>query len=113
MMGTFLLLFVGRPAQPQADDPETQAYNAKWVDWIGGLVGEGRLVAGQPLEWSGKVVSRDATSDLVLADPDIGGFMVVRADSMEDAVAAAQTAPHMELGGTTIVRPGIEVPGPA
>ncbi len=112
-MPNYLFLFVGRAAQPEATDPETQAYGVKWGEYMGGLAREGKLVAGQPLEWNGQVVSRDGAEDLKLDDPDVGGFMVVRADSIEAAAAAAQTAPHMELGGSTIVRPCIDLPGPS
>jgi len=35
--------------------------------------------------------------------------MVVNTDSLDDAIAIAREAPHMALGGSTIVRPCIEV----
>jgi hypothetical protein len=35
--------------------------------------------------------------------------MVVNASSLDDAIAIAREAPHMALGGSTIVRPAIEV----
>jgi hypothetical protein len=35
--------------------------------------------------------------------------MVVSAASLDDAIAIAREAPHMALGGTTIVRPCIEL----
>jgi hypothetical protein len=36
--------------------------------------------------------------------------MVVNADSLDDAIAIARDAPPMALGGTTIVRPCVELP---
>jgi hypothetical protein len=44
-------------------------------------------------------------SELELRDVDIGGFLVIEADSSAAAEEVAAGAPHIELGGTTIVRP--------
>jgi hypothetical protein len=35
--------------------------------------------------------------------------MVVKAESLDAAVALSRQAPHMALGGATIIRPCIEV----
>jgi hypothetical protein len=109
-MQTFLFLFIGHPAEVDADDEETRDYNARWTDWIGELAGSGRLVGGQPLEWRGSVVSRAGTSELALDDPDLGAWMAVKADSLDHAVRTAQGAPSVQDGGTVIVRPAIDVP---
>jgi hypothetical protein len=111
-MSTYLLLFVGQPARPAADDAQTQAYTARWGEFMGGLAQRGALVGGLPLEASGKVVAKDAVTDLEIRPVDIGGYLVVSVESEDDAVAIAAGAPHIELGGTTIVRPCIELSGP-
>jgi hypothetical protein len=49
-------------------------------------------------------------SDARLETPDVYGFMVVNASSLGDAIAIAQEANHMALGGTTIARPAVPVP---
>jgi hypothetical protein len=56
----FLLLFVGRSAQPAADDAQTQEYNRKWVEWMATLARQGRMESGLPLEPNGKVVKQDS-----------------------------------------------------
>jgi hypothetical protein len=48
-------------------------------------------------------------SDAKLGIPDTYGYMVVSAGSLDAAIAIAREAPHIALGGTTIVRPCIEV----
>jgi hypothetical protein len=111
-MSTYLLLFVGQTAQPEADDAQTQAYNARWGEFMGGLAQRGALVGGLPLEGSGKVVAANGVTDLEVEPVDIGGYLVVSAESEADAVAIAAGAPHIELGGTTIVRPCIDLPAP-
>lgn len=104
-MPQFMLLLVGRTAAPQADDPETQAYNVRWQQYMGELAGSGALRAGAPFAGDGKVVREESVSDLEVDEIDIGGFLLIEADSIDQATSLAQRAPHIELGGSTIVRP--------
>lgn len=104
-MPSFLFLTVGHATDVGATDAQTSAYNKKWGAWVGGLAADGRLEGGAPLEGSGKVVGRKGITELTLQDPDIGGFLVVKAGSLDEALSIAEGAPHIELGGTTIVRP--------
>jgi hypothetical protein len=108
-MPKFMLLFQGLAAQPEASDAQTQDYNRRWGEYMGGLAGEGRLESGAPLVPSGKVLKGRSVSDLELAEFDLGGYMVIQADSIDEAVEIALRAPHVELGGGTIVRPCLEL----
>jgi hypothetical protein len=110
-MAQFMLLFVGLAAAPQASDDQTRDYNDRWGEWMGGLARDGALRGGAPFEPGGKRVERDDAADLVLDRVDVGGFALVEAPSLDAAVAIAQTAPHMALGGTTLVRPCVPVGG--
>jgi hypothetical protein len=110
-MPEYVLLFVGRAAQPEATDDQTADYNRKWAGYMGELGQAGQLRAGAPFEPSGKVVSRDGVSDLELAEVDIGGYLVIEAESLDAAVEIAGRAPHIALGGQTLVRPAIPVGG--
>jgi hypothetical protein len=102
---------LGLPGDPNASDDQTQAYNRKWGEYMGSLARRGALESGTPLESNGKTVSRTAATDTKLGSPDVYGYMVVKAETLDDAIAIAREAPHMALGGTTIVRPCIDVPG--
>ena len=103
-METFLLLFVGRAAAPEADDETTQDYNRQWVAYMGGLAQRGVLKGGAPLAPTGLTVGPDGTGPFAMADVDVGGYLLVEAESLEAAAELAQDAPHIALGGTTIVR---------
>ena len=103
-MKRFMLLFVGLAAQPQATDDETKSYNQLWGTWIGGLAQRGILESGSPLEFAGKVVAKDSVSEFQPERVDIGGFLLIKTASMDEAVEIAGQAPHIALGGTTIVR---------
>jgi hypothetical protein len=109
-MAQYILLFVGRQSAPDATDPETAEYNQKWVEYMAGLAQSGQLRAGAPFEPNGRVVARNGVTDLELEELDIGGYVLVEADSLETAERIASEAPHIALGGTTVVRPCIPVP---
>jgi hypothetical protein len=103
-MPTYLLLFVGLTAQPDADDAVTRDYNAQWMAYMGGLVDQGVLRGGSPLSPTGLTVGRDGNEPFATEEIDVGGYLVVEADSLDAAAELAQGAPHIALGGTTIVR---------
>jgi len=109
-LAKFLFLMFGLPGQPNAGDDETQAYNHKWRAYMGSLAHRGALESGAPLEPTAKAVTSGSVSDAQLGSPDLYGYMVVNAASLDDAIAIARDAPHMALGGITIVRPCVEIP---
>jgi hypothetical protein len=109
-MKKFLFMMLGLPAEADASDELTQSYNRKWGEYMGSLARRGALESGAPLEPAGKTVSSQIVTDIELARPDTYGYMVINAESLDDAIAIAREAPHMALGGTTIVRPCVDVP---
>jgi hypothetical protein len=108
-MAKFLFLMIGLPGQPNAGDNQTQAYNQKWGAYMASLTQRGALESGAPLEPTAKAVTSRSVGDAPLSTPDLYGYMVVNTDSLDDAIAIAREAPHMALGGSTIVRPCVEL----
>jgi len=104
-MPKYLFLMLGLPGDPAAEDAQTQAYAGKWRQYMGSLAQRGALESGAPLEPTAKRVTSTTADDQKLATPDLYGYLVVKASSMDDAIAIARGAPHIALGGTTIVRP--------
>ena len=58
---------------------------------------------GERLADSGVAVMRHGSAPIARAE--VQGFFVVSASSMDDAVAVARSSPHVQSGGTIIVRP--------
>lgn len=108
-MKKFMLFFLGLPAQPQANDARTKAYNQAWVDWTRGLASLGVLESGLPLEPTAKAVTRDGVTDQPMRAGDVYGYMLINVASLDEAIATARQAPHLALGGTTIVRPCLDL----
>jgi hypothetical protein len=91
--------------RPGITTPAGWSTLARWPD-------PARCPAGRPFADTGKVVQLGTLSDIELGEVDIGGFLLIEAESAEAAVQIAEQAPHITLGGSVIVRPCLEVPRP-
>ena len=69
--------------------------------WLGGLAASGAPPAGRPLDVGGKDVRRDAITDVPAEHVGIGGYLVINAESLEEAARIAQGSPHIALRGRT------------
>jgi hypothetical protein len=77
--------------------------------WIDGLTRQGVMTAAQPLTREGKIVSGkngSVISDGIAAESKeaIGGFFIVNASTMDEAVSIARTAPAFNHGARLEVR---------
>lgn len=96
----FVLLFRGGGPQ---DDPESSPEH--WARWTGELNRRGIVDSGSPLEERGTIVRATERSDYLGTDDDVGGYLVLEAESLEEAVEIASTAPNVRAGGAVEVRP--------
>ncbi len=111
-MADYLLLFRGQPAD--ASPAELQASMKKWTTWINGIAQKGRLKGGQPLEKGGKVIRpKRAVTDgpYTEAKDVVGGYLIVTADGLDDAVEIARGCPAPDEGGSVEVRAIAPMPG--
>ena len=91
-----------------------QAQMGKWNVWLKELGEKGVLkAAGQPLERSGKLVSgakRTVTDGLFAEAKDvIGGFSIVTAKNLDEAVELSMGCPIFNVGGGVEVRPAMQM----
>jgi hypothetical protein len=107
-MSKYLYLFRGGQT-PNASPERMQAQMQKWMNWIEQLRRQERYVAGEPLESGGKVVSSEhkIVSDGPFAEGKevVGGFFIVHAVTLEEAVEMSKACPIFETGGSVEVRP--------
>jgi len=94
-MANYILAFHGGTMPENPDDIEK--VKAKWGAWMG-QVGKAMTNQGAPLGKS-STVTTSGVSDDGGANP-ISGFMVLEADSMENAIEMAKTCPHIDFGGS-------------
>jgi len=108
-MEKFIYLFRGRDNDLQPNSPEAQAEMKKWFNWIDALNKSGNYVAGDPLAKNGKTVSgkKKAITDgpFVEAKEIVGGYLIVNAKDINDAVELSKDCPVFDTDGKVEVRP--------
>ena len=95
-MTTFLITYHGAIEMPSSPEGREQMLSA-FMHWAGS-VGDGMVDPGSPLGPS-KVVTSDGDREGV-ADGPVGGYTIIKADSLDDAVAAVGSHPFLSRGGT-------------
>lgn len=97
-MGNYLLAYRGgRMADTQA---ERDAQMAKWGAWFGEL-GDAVVDMGNPFAGSASVSSDGTVSDN--AGSGLGGYSVLKADSLAVATELAKGSPVLSNGGSVDV----------
>jgi hypothetical protein len=80
-----------------------------WNVWMGGLAEKGILAGGDALKVSGKHVkgSKKVVSDGLYAEGNemVGGYLIVNAKDMNDAVEISKGCPILDEEGSVEVRP--------
>jgi hypothetical protein len=110
-MKEFMLLF----RQPKNDDlnnlspTDMQALTKKWHDWIGSIGAQGVLVGtGNRLATEGKVLRKGGVitdGPFVEIRERLGGFIIVKAENIEDATTIAHGCPALDNDGSVEIRP--------
>jgi len=106
----YLLLFRGAGWEKSLSPAELQTLMTQWVSWYDGLQQQGRVKGANPLFPEGKVVSGKkgkVVSDGPFAESKeaIGGYFLIQATSMDEAIEIARGWPILEVGCTVEVRP--------
>lgn len=109
----YMLLFRGNDWSRGLSPEEMQQVAGQWMAWFKGLSEQGKVIAGSPLDDTGKVVS--GKNGRVVADGPfaeskeaIGGYFLLRVSNLDEAVAIAQKCPGLSHGVRIEVRPVLE-----
>ena len=107
-MSEFTYLFRGRKTSGSPE--EMQKHVERWAAWFKELGATGHLKdPGRPLDRTGKVVS--GSEKLVKDGPYaeakdvVGGYIILEADDIAQAVELSKGCPILEVGGSVEVRP--------
>jgi hypothetical protein len=105
----YLLLFRGTDWHLQLSPEEIQGVMGDWSAWFDRLGKADKLAAANPLENEGAVVSGKTRSvadgPFAEAKESIGGFFLLKVETMEEALAIAKDCPALPYGLTVEVRP--------
>jgi hypothetical protein len=108
--GEYMLLFRGPHWDRGLSPQELQAAMDKVMAWFEGLNARGRVKASQPLSAQGRMIS-GGNGNLVVDGPfaeskeAVGGYLVLQADDLNEAVEIARSMPTLKHGVSVEVRP--------
>jgi hypothetical protein len=107
-MSEFTFLYRGRDTN--ASPEQMQKTMEKWTAWFKELSAKGHIKdIGHPLEAVGKVVKgkqKNVTDGPFAEAKDVvGGFTLIEARDLEQAVELSKGCPILEVGGSVEVRP--------
>jgi len=110
----YLLLFRSVDWYAGLPEEKVQEIVTNWMDWYRRLVAEGVVEVGHPLAGKGKVVTAGKNGDVISDGPfaeakeTVGGYFVLNAKSIDDAVTVARQCPGLPYGVRVEVRPMLE-----
>jgi hypothetical protein len=88
---------------------EMQALKQKWQDWVGSITAQGKLSSnGLRLAMEGKVLKAGGVitdGPFVEIKEKLGSFIVVKAESLEEATTLAHGCPALDTNGSVEIRP--------
>jgi hypothetical protein len=96
-VSNFVITYYGFPRFERPEDGG--AYMKMWRAWMAGI-GEAMINPGTPMK-IGKTLSANGISDTSRGEP-LTGFSIVKADSLEAAVAMARGRPHLAHGAIDV-----------
>ena len=104
----YMLIFRGTDWYKGLSPEQMQQVADQWMAWFNRLKSEGTALSGNPLEQEGKIVSgkNRVVSDGPFAEAKetIGGYFLLKVNTLDDAVAIAKECPGLAYGIRVEVR---------
>lgn len=109
-MKEFVFLFRQPNYDYRDEDPQKmKELGRKWQDWVGNIAAQGKLNSnGIRLSMEGVVLKAGGVitdGPFVEIKEKLGSFIVVKADSLEEATTLAHGCPAIDEGGSVEIRP--------
>lgn len=113
---TFMYLLRGGISNDKISPEIMQQLLEKYMNYIQRLRDKGHLIAGEPLEETGKILSgkrgRKVTDGPFTESKEaVGGYFLIRARDLDEAIELSRDCPIFENGGEIEVRPIQVIPG--
>lgn len=105
-MEEFILIFRHEDGQKVASPEQIQIWMKQTMDWIGGIAAQNKFSEGNGLPFEDARVVRH--NNIVTNGPfgeikeTIGGYIIVKADSVDEAVEFAKGCPVLQGEGNTV-----------
>jgi hypothetical protein len=113
-MKEYLLLLRGGKPMANKTEAENKAEMQAWIAYMGGLAHNEQLAGGSPLVGGGQTVSANRTvAEAITSAKEgiVGGYLIVKADSLDAAAEIAKGCSHIANEGNIEVREIAPMPG--
>ena len=105
-MDEFILIFRHMDGKKVASPEQIQQWMKQTMDWIGGIAAQNKFVAGNGLPFEdARVVKHNKTvtnGPFGEVKETLGGYVIVKADSVDEAVEFAKDCPILQGEGNTV-----------
>jgi len=108
-MEEYILIFRHQDGQKLASPEQMQVWMKQTMDWIGSIAAQNKFVSGTGLPFDGARVVKTTNSKPVVTNgpfgeikETIGGFIIVKADSIDEAVDFAKGCPVLQGEGNSM-----------
>jgi hypothetical protein len=105
-MDEFMLIFRHEDGQKVASPEQMQIWMKQTMDWIGGIAAQNKFSGGNglPFEDSRVVGHNNVVTNGPFGEikETIGGYIVVKAESVDEAVEFAKGCPVLQGEGNTV-----------
>jgi len=105
-MEEFMLIFRHEDGKKVASPEQIQIWMKQTMDWIGGIAAQNKFVGGNGLPFddarvvhSNKTVTNGPFGDI---KETLGGYVIVKANSADEAAEFAKGSPVLQGAGNTI-----------
>jgi hypothetical protein len=105
-MNEFMLIFRHQDGKAVASPEQIQVWMKQTMDWIGGIAAQNKFSGGNGLPfdearvvWPNDVVTNGPFGEI---KETIGGYIIVKADSVDEAIAFAKGCPVLQGDGNSV-----------
>ncbi len=108
-MNEYMLIFRHEDGSKIASPEQMQIWIKQTIDWINSIVAKNKFVGGNGLPFDGAKVVMNKNSKKIVTDgpfgdikETIGGYGIVKAESVEEAVEFAKGCPVLQGEGNSV-----------
>ena len=108
-MDEFILIFRHQDGQKVASPEQIQSWMKQTMDWIGGIAAQNKFSGGNglPFDEAKVVITKDGNKTVVNGPfgeikETIGGYIIVKAESVDEAVGFAKGCPVLQGEGNSV-----------
>lgn len=105
-MDEYILIFRHEDGQKIASPEQIQTWMKQTMDWIGGIAAQNKFSSGTGLAfadakvvWHNNIVTNGPFGEI---KETIGGFIIVKAESVDEAVEFAKGCPVLQGEGNSV-----------